>query len=301
MIVLMHHDPRGGHKGVDFGYYSPTLEYRGIAQSTLNYLFSSKLVPAVCKQADWSLSVDERESCLHDGLQEWMAPDEELDKDKAGFFLSGVEVLKRFVKQPHARTLVLGHVHFNSLEVLQSGDVLVPNRLAMDPAAQATSASIEASNPVRRLSWEDKLAPASPSAWRWSEDMNPSLANDIQTSLDVHSFDKWRTDLNDMLAAATPPSMTTLSAPQGGPRELAILRFTSGADLSNQKYGDKAMYGYTVLHITKQSDMPRINRLTYFIHAGTDAFNKIQTIDVDRTKSITTRAKTNPVEELFDW
>ncbi len=300
MIVLMHHDPRGGPKGVDHGYYSPMVDYRGVAQSTLNYILSSALVPAVCKQPDWSLSVDDRESCLHDGLQEWMGPDE-LDKDGgAAFFFSGVELLKRFVKSSHARTMVLGHVHFNSLEVLQSGDAVLPDRLSLDPVMQKESASIEAANPVRRLAWEDTLAPSTPGAWRFAPGIAPSTTNDIQTSLDPKSFDTWRADLDAMLRS-TPKPMKTLSAPQDGPRELAILRFTSGADLSSQKYDGLSMYGYSVLHVTKQSDVPRINRLTYFMHSGTGAFRKLETIDVDRTRSIATRGPTNPVDQLFDW
>ncbi len=300
VIVLMHHDPRGGHGGQDHGYYAPMVEYRGIAQSTLNYILSSELVPAVCKQPDWSLSVDDRESCLHDGLQEWMGPDEDLDKEGAAFFFSGVELLKRFVKSSHARTMVLGHVHFNSMEVLQSGDAVLPDRLSLDGPTQQASASIEVANPVRRLAWEDRLVPETPGAWRFAIEEKPTLANDVQTSLDARSFDRWRGDL-DVMLRTTPKPMKTLSAPQGGPRELAILRFTSGADLSNQKYDGLAMYGYSILHVTKQSDMPRINRLTYFIHSGPDAFRKIQTIDVDRTKSIAMRAAANPVAQLFDW
>ena len=61
------------------------------------------------------------------------------------------------------------------------------------------------------------------------------------------------------------------------------------------------MYGYSVMHVTRQSDAPRINRLTYFIHAGTDAFSRVQTIDVDRTRSVAMRGKGNPVDALFDW
>lgn len=298
MVVLMHHDPRGGHKGVDHGYYSPMIDYRGVAQSTLNYIFADLLVPTVCKQPDWSLTVDERESCLHDGLQEWMGPDE-LDKDGgAAFFHSGVELLKRFVKSSHARTMVLGHVHFNSLEVLQSGDSVLPDRLSLDPAMQQESASIEAANPVRRLAWEDTLAPTMPGAWRFAE--TSGIASTVETSLDVRSFDKWRADLDAMLQS-TPKAMKTLSAPQGAPRELAILRFTSGADLSSQKYDGLSMYGYSVLHVTKQSAVPQINRVTYFIHSGPEAFRKVETIDVDRTKSIATRGADNPVDQLFDW
>jgi len=300
VIVLMHHDPRGGHTGEDHGYYAPMVDYRGVAQSTLDYILSSALVPAVCKQPDWSLSVDDRESCLHDGLQEWMGPEEDLDKDGAGFFFSGVELLKRFVKSSHARTMVLGHVHFNSLEVLQSGDMVLPDRLSLEPAMQKESASIEVANPVRRLAWEERLAPHAPGAWRFAEVARPSPANDVQTSLDVRSFDRWRADLDAMLRD-TPAPMKTLSAPHGSARELAILRFTSGADLSNQKYDGLAMYGYSLLHVTKQSAVPQINRVTYFIHSGVDAFRKVETIDVDRTKSIATRGASNPVDQLFDW
>lgn len=216
VIVLMHHDPRGGHMGVDHGYYAPMLDYDGVAQSTLNYILSNELVPEICKRPAWSLSVDERDSCLHDGLQEWMGSDV-LDHDGGGGFHSGVELLKRFVGSSRARTMLLGHVHRNSLEVLRPGDPVIPDRLSMDPAA----------------------------------------------------------------------------------RELAILRFTSGADLANQSYKGEAAYGYSVLHVTKQGDVPKIHQLTYFL-AGAGAFRKIATIDVDRSCSVPARDPNNPVELLFD-
>jgi hypothetical protein len=300
MVVLMHHDPRGGHEGKDLGYYSPMLDYRDMAQSTINYLLSEELVPVICKQPDWSLSVEERESCLHDGLQEWMAPDPELDKDGPGFFLSGVELLKRFVKSEHARTLILGHVHWNSLEVLQSGDVLVPNRLSLDAAAQKENASIEAANPVRRVSWEDTLMPGAPAPWRLAVASVPRMGA-VETSLDVRSFDSWRAQLDTMLAKSIPQGLNTLSSPMGGPRELAILRVTSGADLTTQTYGGTAMYGYAAMHVTKQADAARVNRLTYFVHSGVDTFRKVATIDIDRTKKVAVRGAENPVDRLFDW
>ena len=299
MIVLMHHDPRGGHSGKDLGYYPPILAYKDIAQSTLNYLIAEKLVPRVCKQPDWSLSVEDRASCLHDGLQEWMGPDEEFEKEGAGYFLSGVELLKRFVANPHARTLVLGHVHYNSLEVLQSGDVLVPDRLALDNATKVTSASIEAMNPVRRLAWEETLLPrASASAMRWHDASNlPSPR--IDTGLTIRSWDSWRGQLDAQLRRNT-PDLTTLMAPLGESRELAIIRFTSGADLTSQTHDGAAMYGYSVMHVTKQTAVPRLNRLTYFIHTGVDAFAKVQTIDIDRTSTVTMSGPGNPVDRLFE-
>ncbi len=303
VVLLMHHDPRGGHKGVDHGYYHPMLDFRGIAQSTINYLLSDKLVPLVCKQPEWSLSIEERDSCLHDGLQEWMAPDP-LDKDGAAFFMSGVELLRRFVENAHARTLVLGHVHFNALEVLQPGDVLLPNRLSLDPGAQKAAAENEVANPVRRLAWEEELAPGLPSAWRF-EPLDAASAfttkGSIETPLTAHSFDRWREQLDAMLAAATPKPMTTMSSPMTEPHELAIVRFTSGADLTSQTYDGKRMYGYSLMHVTRGTDTPRVNRLTYFIHEDTDAFSRVRTIDVDRTRSIALRGKGNPVDEIFDW
>ena len=76
----------------------------------------------------WSLTVNERESCLHDGLQEWMGPDEDFETTSNGFYMSGVELLARIAKNPQVRTLLIGHAHLNSLEVVQQGEVLVPNK-----------------------------------------------------------------------------------------------------------------------------------------------------------------------------
>jgi hypothetical protein len=286
VVVLMHHDPRGGHGGKDFGYYSPMLTFAGIAQSTINYLIAEKLVPAVCKKPDWSLSVDDRNSCLHDGLQEWMGPDDPFDKEGASYFMSGIELLKRISKAPEVRTMLLGHVHYNSLEVLRDGDSLVPDRLALDPATAARNASIEAQNPIRRYAWEQTLG----------------------APLDLHSWDAWRKELDGLLAR--PPSaraklpmkgLDAVMAPaKGESRELAIVRFTSGADLTPQTYSGDAMYGFSVFHVTKQTDVPRINRVGFFIHRGGAAFEKVETIDIDRTRSVTARDPVNPVERLFD-
>jgi hypothetical protein len=290
VIVLMHHDPRGGHGGKDFGYYSPVLDYKGISQSTLNYLLAEKLVPAVCKQPDFSLSIEDRDSCMHDGLQEWMAPDDPLDRDGGGYFMSGIEVLRRIAKSPQVRTLLLGHVHYNSLEVLREGEALVPNRLALDPATQRRNATVEAMNPIRRYAWERTLMPALRDA-------------DAKTPLTVGSWDGWRSELGVMLSR-TPASYATLAAPTNDAiegRELAVVRFTSGADLTTQKFGNDSMFGFSVLHVTQQTAMPRINRLTYFIHRGTDSYARVATIDIDRTRTVASHDPTNPVEKLFDW
>jgi hypothetical protein len=61
------------------------------------------------------------------------------------------------------------------------------------------------------------------------------------------------------------------------------------------------MFGYSVLHVTKQNGVPRVNRVSYFINQGSDTFAKIKTVDVDRTKSLAPRGADNPVDQLFDW
>ena len=38
VVVLAHHDPRGGHNGLDHGYYFEQLEYRSVYQSAISYL-----------------------------------------------------------------------------------------------------------------------------------------------------------------------------------------------------------------------------------------------------------------------
>jgi len=37
------------------------------------------------------------------------------------------------------------------------------------------------------------------------------------------------------------------------------------------------------------------------IHKGPDAYAKVMTVDVDRTKSLVARGAQNPVDQLFDW
>ncbi len=131
VVVSMHHDPRGGHEGKDLGYYFPLLAYQSIVQSTINYAMSEIFNPLICKDPDAVLNVEQQGACLHDGLHEWMAPDDEYDREGGGVFFSGVELLERISASPAVRTLLLGHTHFNSLEVLQTGAPLVPGKLSL--------------------------------------------------------------------------------------------------------------------------------------------------------------------------
>ena len=300
VTVLLHHDPRGGHKGLDLGYYFPMLRYQSVQQSTVNFILNEVFTPLICKQDDLTLSVDQRDSCLHDGLQEWMGPDETFDKQGAGFYMSGVELLTRIAKSPQVRTLLLGHAHFNTLEVMQHGDQLVPNRVKLDAQSPARIEALETANPVRRFSWQSSLSPALEAH---DTAKLGQVFDAVQDSPMAHAeFTSYTAKLDAQLEQATRNMPRVLEATMGAPRELAILRLTSAADLTSQKYGGEKMFGWAVLHVTKQAaGTPRINRLTYMIHTGPDSFAKVSTVDIDRTKSITARGTSNPVDTLFDW
>jgi hypothetical protein len=305
VTLLLHHDPRGGHKGLDFGYYFPLLRYESIQQSTINFLFSEVFTPQVCKRTDVTLSVDERESCLHDGLQEWMGPDEEFDNlGGGGFFMSGIELLSRVARNPQVRTLLIGHAHLNSLEVLRQGDVLVPDHVALDATSAQRIEALETANPVRRFAWQSELAEGALGAPRALGAARATRLPDTapDAPLAPASFTDYRERLDAQLAVATTRMPRTLGAPSSGPRELAILRVTSGADLSNQTFGADKMFGWSVLHVTKQAaGVPRINRITYLIHQDPATYAKVTTVDVDRTQSLPSRGADNPVDVLFDW
>jgi hypothetical protein len=296
VTILMHHDPRGGHKGLDLGYYFPMLRYASVQQSTINYLFNEVFNPIICKQDDLSLTVNDRESCLHDGLQEWMGPDEDFEKTGNAFMMSGVELLSRIAKNPQVRTLLVGHAHLNSLEVIQQGEVLVPNKVTLDEKSAQRIEALETLNPVRRFAWQGELLAHGGARAGFNDKV-------AEQPIAGTSFTDYRAKLDSQLFAATGNMPRTLEAPAGGgPRELAIIRMTSAADLTSQKYGAEKMFGYGVLHVTKQATgVARINRLTFMIHKGPDAFAKVTTIDVDRTKSLTSRGAGNPVDQLFDW
>ncbi len=164
-IVLMHHDPRGGHRRHRLWLLlaDARVPRHRPEHAQLHLQRASSSPPSASSPTGRSPSTIARAASTTASRSGW-ARMRSSTRTAPVFFLSGIELLKRFVKSDHARTLLLGHVHFNSLEVLQSGDVLVPNRLSLDPAVQTKSASLEAANPVRRVSWEDRLMPSTPGA-----------------------------------------------------------------------------------------------------------------------------------------
>lgn len=303
VIVLAHHDPRGGHKGLDPGYYFEQLEYRSVYQSAINYLVGKVWNPAVCKLPDWALSRDQTESCVHDGLQEWMRPDPELDcawdKRKGDFtceagadpFSSGIELMKRLAASGNVRTLLLGHTHYNSLEVLQEGDELLPGQLPIDNGAAQKFATLEVQNPMRG----------------YSELQNGgALADYDHHALQIGAIEQSFASFVHQYEKSVQGWQRTLSSPMG-PRELVVLRLVSNADLASQTYSSgKNALGFSVLYLDKKSDArgvtnAQINRAKFFANVGEAVYDAVGSIDIDRLARLRPHDANNPVEKLFDW
>ncbi|MBX3197605.1 MAG: metallophosphoesterase [Labilithrix sp.] len=303
VVVLAHHDPRGGHHGKDHGYYFEQLEYRSIYQSAINYLVGKVWNPAVCKLPDWALSRDQNESCAHDGLQEWMRADPELDcgwdERKADFtcesgattFSSGVELMKRLAASGNVRTMLLGHTHYNALEILQEGDELLPGKFPIDKASSQKFATLEIQNPMRGYSELQR---------------GGALAEYDHHALGIAALETRFADFVGQYDKSVTGWQRTLSGSLG-PRELVVLRLVSNADLSSQTYSNgKNALGFSVLHVDKKSDArgvvnAQINRATFFANVGAADYTTVGTIDVDRTRRLRPHDPENPVEKLFDW
>lgn len=314
VVVLAHHDPRGGHRGADLGYYFEQLEYRGVFQSAVNYLVGKVWNPAVCRLPDWALSRDQTESCAHDGLQEWMRPDEEFDcnwdqrnddftcdKNKvADPWASGIELMKRLASSSRVRTVLLGHTHFNALEVLQQGDELLPGKFPVNAESSQHFATLEVQNPMRGFS---ELQNARNLGARFG---GAPLDYD-QHALNIDSIEKsFATFVNQYDRAVNQGWQRTLSSAMGK-RELVVLRLVSNADLTSQTYSDKrTALGFSVLHLMKKNDAravstAQINKATFFANTGEATYSIVGTVDIDRLGSMRPHDPANPVELLFDW
>jgi len=313
VVLLAHHDPRGGHQNKDPGYYFEQLEYRSVYQSAINYLVGKVWNSAVCKLPDWALSRGQEESCVHDGLQEWMRPDEELDCawderkdgvcDKARFdpktpgakqyWFSGIELMKRIAKNPQIRTVLLGHTHYNQLEVMQGGDELLPGKITIDgTAATQKFASLEVENPVRAFSFQQE----------------PGLRAEYdEHALAINPVAARNARFAELISNVLPNVPRTLDADSSGKRELVVLRLVSNADLANQTLQNGASaLGFGILHITKKNDeraypRPQINGVTFFVNNGSNVFSKVKTIDVARTSRLKPKDPQNPVQQTFKW
>lgn len=329
VVLIAHHDPRGGHGGQDFGYLFEQLEYQSVQQSAINYIVSSVLNPVECKLPWWAISTNKQQACLHDGLQEWMRPDPEFDckpseqgtdgKCLANLFtgpsakplrFSNLTLLDRVAKNPQIRTMIFGHTHYNSYEMWQAGDELLPNQLPIDDLAVQKFATLEIENPVRGYATIERERPyASMSLAGDALAERTTMTSPRRPTYDPSELDRSALEARVRAYAAEYARAAqgvhrTLDAPGQKARELAILRLTCNADLTSQKYTDRAMYGFSVLGVTKRADAraydkPQLNRLTFFINAGKDRFEIVRVVDLDRTVKVSTSDPKNPVGQLF--
>lgn len=311
VVLLAHHDPRGGHKNQDPGYYFEQLEYRSVYQSAINYLVGKVWNSAVCKLPPWALSRDQSESCVHDGLQEWMRPDPELDcawderKDgvcdaalfdpakggKHQYFVSGVELMKRVATNPQVRTMLLGHTHYNQLEVLESGDELLPGQFKIDGASSQLFATLEVQNPVRGYSFLQNKA------GRRAEYDVPNFPMTMVSEKN----DQFLAMMNGLLPNVPRVLEGTAAAK---PRELMVLRLVSASDLANQTYNGASAMGFGILYLSKQKDAraydnAQINKATFFVNSGSNVFTNVRTVDLDRNTRLKPQDPMNPLNKLF--
>ena len=291
VVLLAHHDPRGGHKGTDAGYYFDVLEYSSIWQSAINYLVAEKIDPIACKAPDWVLPRDQQDNCLHDGLQEWMRPDPDFDGD----WMSGVELMKRFTSNPAVRTVLLGHTHYNSLEVLETGDELLPGQFQVDASNAQRLAWLEIQNPLRGYAVQQH------GALGRFEEYEPNAVPIDAVTARLYDF-------SEMTKRVYPQAQRLLDAPIGMARELVVLRLVSNADLTSQTVTatGKTALGFSVLHLTKKSDAraydkAQINQVTFFVNSDANNFDLERTIDIDRTKHLAPHDAANPIQQIYSW
>ena len=299
VVVLAHHDPRGGHRGKDLGYYFEQLEYRSIYQSAVNYLAGKIWNPVVCTLPDWALSQNQADSCVHDGLQEWMRSDPEFDCDwterdsdfscKEGVpqWASGIELTKRVSASNEVRTILLGHTHYNELEILQQGDELLPVQFPVDASASQRFASLEVQNPVRGFSALQELG----------------LRSEYDThALTIQPFESAFARFSSQYETAIGAWPRRLEGNAGPGRELVVMRLVSNADLSAQTTSTgKGALGFSVLSISKKTDVPRIQKAVFFANVGTAKFQTVGAVDIDRTAHLKARDANHPVAKLFKW
>lgn len=312
VVMIAHHDPRGGHKGKDYPYYFQQVSFSGVDVGVTDYIKGNVIGPGLCKAVPQWAQLDEMESdCLHDGLQEWMRADGEFDCDvedrkedglcdiekfdprntasgKKHPWYSGYALIDKITSHQNVRTLIMGHTHYNSIEVLQGGDEFVPGSVRLDQEANARYASFEIINPLRGFSEFLKHGFT-------KRTYDPSL-------LEENGFHESNNQFGLLLEKAGHDFVRDI---RGKNRELVVLRVTSNADITKQVYNGSPMLGFAVYEVFSKSDkrangLPQINRVSFYHNRGGD-FAKIKTVDIDRTQKIGRESDNNPLKGVFTY
>jgi hypothetical protein len=304
IVLLAHHDPRGGHHGLDYPYLFPQVDYKGLPQVIRNFVTGDIINPKLCGVVpSFAQSDDFQVSCIHDGLQEWMLSDPEFDcldadhgadgkcnldaikaSPQKSLYFSNLALIQLLATHPSIRTLLLGHTHYNALEVLQAGDEIVP---AQSNMPQDQVAGLNVNNPVRAFSFFKKII--------GSDDFDPSQMSPGPVWSD--------NDDGVQLHAKAGPMFKRVVEGKG--RELVVLRLTSNADITSQKFcvtpgNCKTMLGFSTFQVSKKnSALPQINQVTFFLNDGGGAFETVKSIDVPRTQKVARDTSNNPIAPLF--
>lgn len=323
-ILLAHHDPRGGHQGKNYPYYFSMIDYQGMDDSAINYVEGEIINPKVCNLVpDWAKTRDRTLGCLHDGLQEWMRADREFDCEKSHLNVidkktgaikcdlsafdpleekndgklkklhsvySGYVLLNQLTTRTRVRTLLLGHTHFNSVEIHQPGKELVPASIILDPSGHDkynqydSIARADSANPIRAIS-------------RWFESSDESKTREDrlnQAKAEIRTLqDKgFKKDAEGFVAFHLKDGGHSFERTLQG-HELAILRMTSIANLTTQKtQDDKLLFGFSSFSVQRSGsvpgyDVPQINQVTYFQQVRdlrTSQYKNVLNLQLDRSR-----------------
>jgi hypothetical protein len=342
IVLLSHHDPRGGHNGKNFPYYFRQVEYSGVKQSLVNYVKGEVLLPQMCRLPDAVKGVDTYLDCMHDGLQEWMRPDPLFDCEDYLRFASGpragecdqariqqtqghsrysgYQFLNLLALSPNIRTLLIGHTHYNSVEMkfAKKSDQpinLVPRTLMLDAVQNKARlqelAALEMINPMRRggdYYTPDEVSGANPkdpkllsTATEMQKAGGPGYAEENKAlGEDLVSY----TSVWSKLGLVNPKDMVNvdlvgkghdfvneLQTGSASSRDLAILRVTAIAELTSQRLKGAPMAGFSVLDLTsqprdsRQYTIPQVNRVTFFQRAKT-GYLRLGSLRLDRTTNM---------------
>lgn len=279
IILLSHHDPRGGHRGTDYPYYFRQVDYNGMSESLFNYVDGEMVEPKVCEKVPDVIKTEKTElNCMHDGLQEWMRADSDFDcqsEDKKANGMcdidklspkdgnnqrrhprySGFELLHFITQTKNLETVLLGHTHYHSFEIYKSGDALVPETVKLD---------FEGKEKYQKSKWAEVVNP-----FRWVKEKvtgskTPETAD--EKTLRANGIEPLAGDNEIMSLNLEKAGHTFERTLAGKDRNLVIMRMTCEADLSDQKFQNNPMMGFSVFELNKASpkdNKEQINQVYY--------------------------------------
>ncbi len=368
VVLLTHHDFRGGHKNVGHGYFVRQVPYKGMGDVAVKYALGEVILPKVCSSAPEAVltaNTDIALSCLQDGLQEWMQAEEKFDcaedlKYHAGEewvdgnlvaqpkmdasdplvgtcdlmtmqfdrarhpLYSGYQLIHLLATNKNIKTYIIGHTHYNTLEVMQPGQALIKDTIILDATSHQQrkkwTTTIERVGLVRAKSWLfDKLGVSS-NEEEEQQELLEKYANDSSgtESAALHILDP------QARATAEALNLIVLNLDKSGHNftrhlnhGLVIMRFTSIAKLSEQTLRgqeDAKAFGFTLLSVNQgQGGTPLINEVTLMRNTNQNiatpktAFTEVVegegTLYIDRSKQFsshnTPRSRDNPLFQLF--